>query len=189
MNRREFFKASGSALCATGLLRVLCAPKLFAAGARKQPNILFIMTDQQIADGMSCAGNPYVKTPGMDRVAENGVLFRQAYVTQPLCQPCRTSIQTGRYPHETGVVTNKVDVKKSFPMLGRTLADAGHVVEPEDVLEQLDATAPTHPVHQKLLFRNVYQPVTEAEHRFNHALVAGMLIVRPQDGQHQRVRP
>lgn len=84
------------------------------------------MTDQQIADGLSAAGNPYLKTPGMDRIAENGVRFSKAYNTQPLCQPCRTSIQTGRYPHETGVGANKVDVKKSFPMLGRTLADAGY---------------------------------------------------------------
>ena len=119
MNRREFLKASGSSLCALSASNAL-------AGVDSLPNILFIMTDQQIADGMSCAGNPYLKTPGMDRIAENGVIFRQAYVTQPLCQPCRTSIQTGRYPHETGVVTNKVDVKKSFPTLGRTLADAGY---------------------------------------------------------------
>jgi len=58
LNRRHFLKASGFSLCATGLARALSAPIAFDADGSSRPNILFIMTDQQTADGMSCAGNP-----------------------------------------------------------------------------------------------------------------------------------
>ncbi len=60
-----------------------------------RPNILFIITDQQHAGMMSCAGNEYLSTPTMDRLARDGIRFERAYCTNPVCVPSRTSMATG----------------------------------------------------------------------------------------------
>ena len=72
----------------------------------RRPNILFVMTDDQRWDAMSCAGNPILRTPHMDRVAEEGVRFSEAFVTNALCSPSRGCILTGLYSHAHGVTTN-----------------------------------------------------------------------------------
>ena len=71
-----------------------------------QPNILFIFTDQQSAAMMSCTGNRYVKTPAMDRIAQQGVRFERAYCMNPMCVPSRFSLMTGRMGSEIGLVNN-----------------------------------------------------------------------------------
>lgn len=71
-----------------------------------RPNFLFVMTDDQRWDAMSCAGNPILRTPQMDRLAEQGVRFTEAFVTNALCSPSRGSILTGLYSHTHGVTTN-----------------------------------------------------------------------------------
>ncbi|MEI8207227.1 MAG: sulfatase-like hydrolase/transferase, partial [Kiritimatiellales bacterium] len=99
MNKRNFLTTAGIALAVAG-----------AKGAESQtparPNILWIMTDQQPADMMSCAGNANLRTPAMDSIATNGVRFELAYTVNPICVPSRTSMMTGRLPHETGVKFN-----------------------------------------------------------------------------------
>ena len=74
-------------------------------GARK-PNLLFILTDQQRGDALSCAGNGFVRTPNMDRLAREGVRFTNAVTPSAICAPARTSILTGLPIHATGCVTN-----------------------------------------------------------------------------------
>ncbi len=64
----------------------------------KRPNIIYFFTDQQSATMMSCAGNKYLNTPGMDYLAENGIRFTRAYATNPVCSPSRVSLMTGRFP-------------------------------------------------------------------------------------------
>ncbi len=63
-----------------------------------RPNILFILTDQQSATMMSCAGNEYVRTPAMDRLATEGVRFERAYCSNPVCVASRFSLMTGLMP-------------------------------------------------------------------------------------------
>ena len=121
VTRRDFLRCSA----AVAGVASLHAPGTFAETPDK-PNILFIMTDQQTASAMSCAGNPYLRTPALDALAARGVRFERAYVTQPLCMPCRSSLQTGLYPHENGVVCNGLDIQGDFPMLGTMMADAGY---------------------------------------------------------------
>jgi len=91
-----------------------------------RPNILLIMTDQQTATSMSCAGNKYVDTPAMDTLAASGVRFENNYVTQPLCLPFRSSLQTGRYPHEIGPTNNGKKFNGTYPMLGKLVASADY---------------------------------------------------------------
>lgn len=63
-----------------------------------RPNMIYIFTDQQSENMMSCAGNKYLKTPAMDYIAENGIRFKRAYATNPVCSPARVSMMTGRFP-------------------------------------------------------------------------------------------
>ncbi len=66
-------------------------------------NILFILTDDQGAWAMHCAGNDDIKTPNLDRLAESGVRYENFYCTSPVCSPARASILTGKIPSAHGV--------------------------------------------------------------------------------------
>ena len=93
-----------------------------------RPNILYIFTDQQSARMMSCTGNPWVQTPGMDSIAERGMRFKRAYCSYPLCTPSRAGMFTGRFPHEVGVHRNGVPIDPAFRdlELGHVMSRAGY---------------------------------------------------------------
>ncbi|GAB3751045.1 sulfatase family protein [Microlunatus parietis] len=93
-----------------------------------RPNVLVIMTDQQSATALSCAGNADLATPAIDSLARTGVRFEHAYCTSPLCAPSRASMITGLMPSALGVNDNIALVPESFPAdtLGRIFAAAGY---------------------------------------------------------------
>ena len=62
----------------------------------KQPNVLFIMSDQQRFDSLGCYGCRAVPTPNLDRLAEEGVLFENCYANNTICTPSRASVFTGK---------------------------------------------------------------------------------------------
>ena len=70
------------------------------------PNILFLITDQQRPDSLGCYGSKEAKTPNLDALAKDGVVFDNCYVSNPVCCPSRYSLCTGRYPHNHGVTEN-----------------------------------------------------------------------------------
>ena len=70
-------------------------------GARR-PNIVLVVTDDQRADAMGCAGNPIISTPHLDALARDGVRFSHAFVTTPICAASRVSILTGLYERTHG---------------------------------------------------------------------------------------
>ncbi len=70
-----------------------------AAEAANRPNIVFILADDLRRDALGCTGHPFVKTPNVDRLATEGVRFRNAFVTTPICLPSRASFLTGQYAH------------------------------------------------------------------------------------------
>jgi len=76
------------------------------AQAADRPNIVFILTDDQRWDCLSCAGHPFLKTPNIDRIAAEGAYFNNAFVTLPLCSPSRAAFFTGKYNHTNGVTNN-----------------------------------------------------------------------------------
>src|SRR4051812_1602589 len=94
-------------------LLLLAALSLRAATPRP-PNFLFVYTDDQRYDAMGVvqreqgdkARFPWFKTPAMDRIAAEGVRFRNAFVVNSLCAPSRANFMTGRYSHLNGVVNN-----------------------------------------------------------------------------------
>ncbi len=86
-------------------------------------NMLFIITDQQTVGALSCAGNPYVKTPNLDRLAARGVRFEKSYSTFPLCCPSRGSLFTSRTPHELGIYGNTDCVLSEKGLKGKTMGE------------------------------------------------------------------
>lgn len=74
--------------------------------ATRLPNILILMTDQQRADCLGCAGHPVLRTPHMDRIAAEGVRFSQATTVSPVCMPARASFVNSLYPHNHGMWGN-----------------------------------------------------------------------------------
>src|SRR5438128_312176 len=75
---------------------LLCAARVLPAADAKRPNILFIIFDDWNATHAGAYGCTWVKTPNFDRVAREGVLFKNAFTSNPKCSPCRASILTGR---------------------------------------------------------------------------------------------
>ena len=124
ISRRAFLRSSGAALASA-----ILTPRVRASGSAARPNVLFVMTDQQFAEAMSCRmGQQFIHTPAMDSLAANGMVFTHAYTPNPLCMPARNSIFTGRYPHETGVTRNvavKLDPAE-FTCLGTYFRQAGY---------------------------------------------------------------
>jgi arylsulfatase A-like enzyme len=68
-----------------------------------RPNILFILTDDQGAWAMGCAGNREIRTPNLDRLAATGIRFANFFCVSPVCSPARASILTGRIPSQHGI--------------------------------------------------------------------------------------
>lgn len=99
-----------------------------AAPSTERPNLVLVYVDDLRADGLSATGNPYLETPHLDRIAQEGVLFTRSYVTTSLCCPGRASVLTGKYAHKTGVTDNqpKRDFLASHRTVADSLADAGY---------------------------------------------------------------
>ena len=93
---------------------------------QERPNVLLILTDDQRYDALSCMGHPYLKTPHIDGLANEGLLFKNHFCTTSLCSPSRASILSGLYAHSHGVSNNFTEYPKgmvSFPM---RLQDSGY---------------------------------------------------------------
>lgn len=96
------------------LIRLALASALFLASAipgvaETKPNVLFIAVDD-LNDWVGClGGHPQAKTPNIDRLAAEGVLFSNAHCAAPLCNPSRTALLFGKRPTTTGVVGNNDD--------------------------------------------------------------------------------
>ena len=66
----------------------------------KQPNVLYLMTDQQRFDTVGALGNPIIQTPALDRLVGEGTSFTSAYCPSPVCVASRCSFLLGQWPHE-----------------------------------------------------------------------------------------
>lgn len=93
-----------------------------------RPNILFLFSDQQRWDTVSCYGQPIVDnlTPNLDKLAAQGVRFQHAFTCQPVCGPARACLQTGLYATEAGVPTNGYPLKLEADTLAKRLNAADY---------------------------------------------------------------
>ena len=97
--------------------------------ASKPRNLLFIMSDEHNKRMLGAAGHPMVRTPNLDRLAEQGVRFTDAYCNSPICVPSRASFHTGRYVHDIRFWDNAIAYDGSVPSWAHRLKAAGHRVD------------------------------------------------------------
>ncbi len=90
-----------------------------------RPNILFILSDDQGAWSMGCAGNAEIITPNLDALAASGLRFTDFFCTSPVCSPARASLMTGQIPSQHGVHDwirdGNVGARRIDYLAGRTL--------------------------------------------------------------------
>ena len=89
----------------------------------KKMNLLFIWTDQQRFDTMEAYGNDKIKTPNFNSLADKSIVFKKAYVTQPVCTPSRSSVMTGLYPHTNGCIENNIPLKSEIKTVPELIND------------------------------------------------------------------
>ena len=119
----------------TALPTLLLTANLFAAGPRPadpppdatpRPNVVLIIADD-LGDGdLGCYGHPHVRTPNLDRLAAGGVKFTNAVLTTSSCSPSRSSILTGKYPHETDAEQLHWPLPAANETFSERLTDAGY---------------------------------------------------------------
>ena len=92
-----------------------------------KPNLLFLWTDQQRADTLAAYGNSRIQMPNLNKLASESTVFDQAYVTQTVCTPSRSTVMTGLYPHSSGCTTNNMPLSPDIPILTEMLDDDDYV--------------------------------------------------------------
>ncbi len=95
-------------------------------GAPRRPNLLFIFPDQMRAQALGAMGNPDVRTPHLDRLASQGVLFENTLANSPVCSPARAVMLTGKYAHRNGMIANDLRLRESEITLAEIFRDAGY---------------------------------------------------------------
>lgn len=108
------------------LLVWLLAGVTLPAAAAERPNVIVILTDDQRADCLSIAGHEHLKTPNIDRLAKEGVYFKNAFCTTSLCSPSRASILSGLYAHSHGVMDNFTEYPHDLASFPKQLQKAGY---------------------------------------------------------------
>ncbi|MHC4327423.1 MAG: sulfatase-like hydrolase/transferase, partial [Planctomycetota bacterium] len=99
MNRRDFLKAAGAG--AASLVVSSCVSA--SGGPHKRPNVIFILIDDMGWPDVACYGSKFHETPNIDRLADQGMKFTDAYAACPVCSPTRASIMAGQYPARVGI--------------------------------------------------------------------------------------
>lgn len=118
MHRRSFLQAAGAALAA--------APAVHAQPSRR--NVVFILADDHRFDMVGALGHPWLKglTPNLDRMVNQGVNFRNAFVTSSLCSPSRATILTSQYMHAHKVSDNFSPLDPKLPTFPQLLRQNGY---------------------------------------------------------------
>ncbi len=100
-------------------------PQPQGAPQAERPNVIWIFGDQHRGQALSCAGDPNVHTPNLDRMANHGARFTQAVAGCPLCSPFRGSLLTSRYPHEA-VPAHNAPMPDGMPTVAQPFNQAGY---------------------------------------------------------------
>lgn len=127
MNRRDFLKSYFGAAASVALPFLSTSCALAARDSRPSPNFVLITADDLNYDSVGCYGCSLPDiTPNIDALAAQGMKFRNAHVNIAVCQPCRQSIMTGRYPHRNGAKGFE-PIDRDVPTLQESLRKAGYV--------------------------------------------------------------
>lgn len=130
MNSKYWFLLGGGMLLATG-----------DAQADERPNILFILCDDMGYGDLGCYGQPYIRTPHLDQMAQEGMRFTQAYAGSPVSAPSRAAFMTGQHTGHTEVRGNReywrnaptvwYGKNREYAVVGQHPYDPGHILLPE----------------------------------------------------------
>jgi hypothetical protein len=109
---------------------VICMILLGCVSEKKSdpPNIVVVLVDDMRWDEYGAAGHSFIKTPNIDRIAAEGITFKNAFATTPLCSPSRASFLTGQYAHTNGITDNTARNEQSHKLntFPKMLRDAGY---------------------------------------------------------------
>ncbi len=103
-----------------------CAEKEKEKETKKRPNILFIMSDDHAYQAISAYSDKLIKTPNIDRLADEGMLFTNACVTNSICAPSRATILTGKHTHINGKIDNKMPFDTTQVTFPKLFQEAGY---------------------------------------------------------------
>jgi len=104
-------------LLASVVPAALAAPAALrsARPAGEKPNLLFILLDQMRYNTIAAYGYTDYRTPNLNRLAEDSIVFDKCYVSQPICSPSRSSLLTGTWPSTNGCIQNRIRLRKDVP--------------------------------------------------------------------------
>lgn len=138
--------------CLSGLALPFCACQNIQAASAvqqtEQPNIIFIITDQQRGDALGCSGNDRIITPNLDALAQDGYYFSNAYSATPSSTPARAGLLTGMSPWHHGMLGYGNVAEHYQYELPQMLSDCGYLTlgigkmhwKPQNALHGFDAT-------------------------------------------------
>lgn len=126
LTRREFISRGAGALVGSTLIGGIGKAVLAETKPAKKPNILFVYSDQMRAFAMGAMGDKEIKTPNMDKMAKQGLLFTHAISGYPLCSPYRAMLLTGRYGTSTGEIGNEIELPASEMTIAKALNKQGY---------------------------------------------------------------
>ena len=144
------------------LLTAVAPAAVFAQAKDRKPNVVVILCDDLGYGDLGCYGHPAIKTPNLDKLAQQGTRFTQCYAAAPVCSPSRAGLMTGRIPSRTGVYSwidagNPMHLPQSEVTLAALLRRVGY------------RTAHVGKWHLNGLFNNAKQP-QPGDHGFDHWL-------------------
>lgn len=113
-------------ICGLLFTVVLSVSALAAEKAGKRPNIVYLFADQLRACSTGYGGDPDVRTPNLDALAQESVNFRNAVSVCPVCTPYRAALLTGRFPTTTGMFVNDAQLPERELGIAEVLKDAGY---------------------------------------------------------------
>ena len=125
MKSQSFFSNIGVGIFIL-LAFVGCAGSRENSESDTHPNVVFIITDDQRWDALGVAGHPSLRTPNIDRLASEGVYFKNYFCTTSLCSPSRASILSGLYAHAHGVENNFTEYPKDLAAFPGALQSIGY---------------------------------------------------------------
>ncbi len=124
----------------------------------KPLNLLFLYTDEQAMATLAAYGNRQIEMPNLNRLAEQGTVFEQAYVTQPVCTPSRASLLTGLYPHTHGADRNNAPLNYEIPCLPEMISPRAYATAHFGKWHLGDEVFPQHGFHEWRSIDDFYRP-------------------------------
>ena len=97
--------------------------KISNSDSPPRPNLVFILPDRLRRDSMACYRNDWIQSPHLNGLAEQSFVFENAYVTQPVCAPARSSILTGLYPPSAGMPVNRLIMPPEIQTIAQMVSD------------------------------------------------------------------